>query len=310
MKPIREPQINIFKKSNPYKSKVLVNEMLSPAPGKGKRPQKEGEAAIHRIVLAIDHKDFPYLVGQSVGVLTPGSDPAKVAKGLENTEYTVRLYSISSPSYSFGMKEDSLELIVKRDNKYDENGNLLFKGACSNYLCDLKTGDEVILTGPAGKKFLLPSQDFSGDYYFLATGTGIAPFIGFVEELLEHKLIHTTGKIFLIYGAPYGDEIVFRSFFEEKEKKHSNFRFLTAVSREEKNSFDGGRMYIHHRLKQLESEVKSSLGKSSKFYICGGPKGMEKGVIEELHKISGSDKPLEEFKKHLEEENQLFVETY
>ena len=45
-------------------------------------------------------------------------------------------------------------------------------------------------------------------------------------------------------------------------------------------------------------------------YICGGPKGMEKGVIESLHKILGSNLSHEEFEKDLENKKQLYVETY
>ena len=116
MKAPREPKINLFKKSAPLKAKVLKNIQLTPDPGKGKRPKKEGMSSIHRIVIGIDHSQFPYMIGQSAGIIPPGQDPEKVAKGSENTDYAIRLYSISSPTYSMGMKEDSIEFIIKRDN--------------------------------------------------------------------------------------------------------------------------------------------------------------------------------------------------
>ncbi|MEM7184796.1 MAG: FAD-binding oxidoreductase, partial [Spirochaetota bacterium] len=235
MKQTREPKINLFKKSAPLKAKVLKNIQLTPNPGEGKRPKKEGQASIHRIVLAIDHSQYPYVIGQSAGIIPPGEDPAKVAKGSANTDYTVRLYSISSPSYSIGMQEDSIEFVIKRDNTYDDEGNITHQGVASNYMCNLKEGEEVTVTGPAGKNFLLPSEDYSGDIFFCATGTGIAPFFGMSIELLEHKLIQYTGNIYVIYGAPYSDEIVLRSEFEELAAKYSNFHFITAVSREQKN---------------------------------------------------------------------------
>ncbi|EQA35620.1 ferredoxin--NADP(+) reductase family protein [Leptospira inadai serovar Lyme str. 10] len=310
MKPVREPQINIFKKSNPYKARVISNTCLTPEPGKGKRPKKEGESQIHRIVIAVDHNQYPYVIGQSAGIIPPGEDPEKKAKGLADVAYTVRLYSIASPSYSFGLKEDNIEFIIKRDNVYDADGNLQFKGVCSNYVCDLKEGDEVVMTGPSGKKFLLPTSDFSGDIMFLATGTGLAPFIGMSEELLEHKLIQFSGNITLVYGVPYSDELVMLDYLKNLEIKYKNFKLVTAVSREEKNPFDGGRMYITHRVRQLETEVKKILSGGGRFYICGGPKGMEKGVIEEIQKIAGDGSTYEEYKHHLEHSHQLFVETY
>jgi sulfite reductase alpha subunit-like flavoprotein len=170
--------------------------------------------------------------------------------------------------------------------------------------------EEVVVTGPSGKNFLLPNTDFEGDLFFCATGTGIAPFYGMTIELLEHKLINFKGNIYVIYGAPYLDEIVLREDFENLSKKYSNFHFITAISREEKNPYDGGRMYIHHRVTELAEKIKTSFSNEGKMYICGGPKGMEKGVIESLHKILGSNLSHEEFEKDLENKKQLYVETY
>ena len=50
---------------------------------------------------------------------------------------------------------------------------------------DRRVGDEVMVSGPNGKSFLLPDDPEAHDYLFLATGTGIAPFRGMVMELLE-----------------------------------------------------------------------------------------------------------------------------
>lgn len=54
---------------------------------------------------------------------------------------------------------------VKRS--IDEIDGKLYLGVASNYLSDLKPGDKVQLTGPSGKRYLLPenAQDFN--YVFL-----------------------------------------------------------------------------------------------------------------------------------------------
>ena len=57
------------------------------------------------------------------------------------------------------------------------------KGVCSNFLCDTEPGDEVQMTGPAGKVMLLPEEDPKVDYIMVATGTGIAPYRGFLRRL-------------------------------------------------------------------------------------------------------------------------------
>jgi ferredoxin--NADP+ reductase len=55
------------------------------------------------------------------------------------------------------------------------------KGICSNFLCDTEPGAEVKMTGPAGKVMLMPEEDPTTDYIMVATGTGIAPYRGFVR---------------------------------------------------------------------------------------------------------------------------------
>lgn len=310
MKKPREPKINLFKKSSPIIAKVIKNVQLTPNPDKCKRPKKEGQALINHLVLSIDHSQYPYTIGQSAGIIPPGEDPEKVAKGADNTGYTVRLYSIASPTYSTDTQEKTIEFIIKRDNTYNEEGDITHKGVASNYICDLKPGDEVQMTGPSGKSFLLPHEDFKGDIFFCATGTGIAPFYGMVIELLEHNLIKFEGNVYLIYGAPYSDEIVLKDEFEALQKKHSNFKFITAISREQKNPFDNGKMYIHHRMRELGDKVKEAISGNGRFYICGGPKGMEKGLIEELQRVMGVSGDYKEYMEHLGSKKQLFVETY
>jgi ferredoxin--NADP+ reductase len=57
------------------------------------------------------------------------------------------------------------------------------KGVCSNFLCDTKPGDEVMLTGPAGKVMLMPEKNPETDLIMVATGTGIAPYRAFLRRL-------------------------------------------------------------------------------------------------------------------------------
>ncbi len=104
---------------------------------------------------------FPVLEGQSIGVIAPGVDK-------DGKPHLPRLYSISSPRDGERANYNNLSLTVKR-----EEG-----GVCSNYVCDLKKGDKVSMTGPFGSTFLVPN-DASARILMICTGTGSAPFRAF-----------------------------------------------------------------------------------------------------------------------------------
>ena len=133
------------------------------------------------------------LVVQSFGVIAPGKDP-------KGKLHKVRLYSIACPSYGEDGEGKIISTTPKRlideFNAEEKNPgpteNGLFLGVCSNYLCKLEPGDEVKLTGPSGKRFLLPVDRDKHDYVFIATGTGIAPFRGMVMELLFGQMEKNT----------------------------------------------------------------------------------------------------------------------
>jgi ferredoxin--NADP+ reductase len=124
--------------------------------------------------IIIDHGGkMPYWEGQSYGVVPPGINPKN------GKPFTNRLYSIASTRYGDDMKGTTTTLCVRRatywcpEMKADDPAK---KGVCSNFLCDTKPGDEVMLTGPAGKVMLMPEKNPATDLIMVATGTGIAPY--------------------------------------------------------------------------------------------------------------------------------------
>src|SRR5207237_8093627 len=64
-------------------------------------------------------------------------------------------------------------------------------GVCSNYICDLKKGDKVQVTGPFGATFLMPN-DPAANIIMICTGTGSAPFRGFTEWRRRRSEEHTS----------------------------------------------------------------------------------------------------------------------
>src|SRR3954467_7603558 len=134
-----------------------------------------------------------YLSGQSFGVMPPGLDA-------HGKPHKLRLYSIASPSFGEDGQGQVLSTTVKRTIDEHTDTGKLFLGVASNFLCDLKPGEKLNITGPSGKRFVLPADPSQHDYVFFATGTGIAPFRGMLLELFKRKV---RSNIVLVMGAPY-----------------------------------------------------------------------------------------------------------
>jgi len=207
--------------------------------------------------------------GQSIGILPPGNN----AKG---RPHKLRLYSVSSPTSGEHKKPELVATTVKRT--IEEFEKKLYTGVCSNYLADLQPGDKVKMTGPSGRRFLMPENTRDFNYVFFAAGTGIAPFRGMIMELFEEDYHN---DCILIFGCPYRTDLLYSDYFEEMAEKHKNFHYLVSVSRENRRP-DGTKHYVQTKLldeKELLSPILQR--KNTLVYICG-LKGMETGIYREL----------------------------
>lgn len=225
--------------------------------------------------IAIDVSRTPlagrFLVGQAFGVLPPGRDD-------KGRPHQLRLYSIASPSAGEDGRGQILATTVKRTIEERPDTHALYLGIASNYLCNLRPGDEVRVTGPNGKRFLLPSDPARHDYVFFATGTGIAPFRGMVKELLASGV---SSHVVLVMGAPYATDLLYHADLLALAEKHPNFTYLTALSRE--RQADGSApMYVHeHILKSGDVMIPLLERHRTLIYACG-ISGMELGLMQRL----------------------------
>ena len=117
---------------------------------------------------------------------------------------TRRQYSISNySSASF----DEFEIIV----------DIKPNGVGTTYLKNLNVGDEISFIGPIGR-FVL-AENLSKDLYFIATGTGIAPFKSMIEFLI-HKNLHLSHNIHVHFGTRFSKDLFC-------EPKNSNNRIAS-----------------------------------------------------------------------------------
>jgi len=225
--------------------------------------------------LAIDVSGTPlagsYISGQSFGVIPPGVDSAGKA-------HKLRLYSIASPTSGEDGRGCVVATTVKRTIDEHHETHKLFLGVASNFLCDTHPGDQVVMTGPSGKRFVLPSDVHSHNYVFFATGTGIAPFRGMLMDLFA---ANCRSRIVLVMGSPYASDLLYHKELLGWQEQHTNFRYLTALSRERQS--DGGpAIYAHDRIRVSRDEIVPVLEtERTLVYICGIA-GMELGVLQRL----------------------------
>lgn len=278
----RKIPLNIYKVSEPFVGKVIKNVKLT-------RDTSPNDT--RHVIIDLKEGRYEYLEGQSAGILPPGVN----AKG---NPHTIRLYSVASPRGGEEGYPRSLSLCVKRLVFIDPVSGDEKRGIASNYICDLNPGDLVKITGPAGNRFLLPDNFLDYHYIFFATGTGIAPYRGMLYRLFQNKF---QGEAWLIFGVQYQSDILYDSEFSGYAS-HLNFHFVTAISREQKNS-DGSKLYVQHRLLEHQKELLPLMTKpNTLIYICGIA-GMEKGIHQTFQAIL-SPSAYEEVKKR------ILVEVY
>lgn len=212
--------------------------------------------------------------GQSIGVVAPGNDE-------KGRPHAVRLYSVASPSMGEDGAGKIISTTVKRTIDEHWESRKLFLGVASNHLCDLAVGDEVRLSGPNGKRFLLPTDHTAHDYVFFATGTGIAPFRGMVLDLLRTE---TQSRVALVMGSPYSTDLLYHDLFSRLASEHERFTYLTAISRE-KQSDGHDPMYVQDRLSTNRDELGAMLSSERTLvYVCGLA-GMELGIFKQMARI-------------------------
>lgn len=299
-----EVELNIYSPKDPTEATIVENYVVT---------KETSPNFVRHITFDISGTDLVdrVRVGQSIGILPPGQDE-------NGRDHKLRLYSVSSPTSGEGGKRHLISTTVKRT--IDEFNDKIYLGVASNYLADLKPGDKVRMTGPSGRRFLLPENSRDFNYIFFATGTGIAPFRGMIQELFEDEY---KNDCVLVFGCPYRTDLLYPNYFEEMGENQSNFHYLKCISREDRRP-DGSKYYVQTKLiDEIDLLQPIMVKENTLFYICG-MKGMETGIYAELLKQGFdeyldirkklpedlNDIPQDKFKRFIRPGSRIFEEVY
>jgi ferredoxin--NADP+ reductase len=287
--------VNIYRPKTPYIGKVLENYPLV----------REGAiGTVQHLTFDLSAGDLRYLEGQSIGIIPPGEDD-------KGKPHKLRLYSIASTRHGDFGDDKTVSLCVRQLEYQNEAGETV-QGVCSTYLCNIKEGDDIAITGPVGKEMLLP-PDEDANIVMLATGTGIAPFRAFLWRMFkeQHEDYKFKGLAWLIFGIPKSENILYKDDLEKMAAEFpDNFRLTYAISREQQNA-EGGRMYIQHRVAENAEELWNLMqNPKTHTYMCG-LKGMEPGIDEAFTALAEQNgKEWTTFQREMKKEHRWHVETY
>ena len=292
--------VNIYRPNAPFVGKCVSNDGLLADGGIG---------MVQHVKFDISAGDLRYFEGQSIGIIPPGKDP-------KGKNHKIRLYSIASTRHGDDIDDKTVSLCVRKLEYKDEKTGKEVEGTCSTFLCNIKPGDDVQITGPTGKEMLLP-EDPEATVIMMATGTGIAPFRAYLWRMFKDNERNVNpeyqfkGLAWLVFGVATTPNILYKGELEEIQEKYpDNFKLTYAVSREQKNA-EGGKMYIQDRIAENADELWSLVQQEkTHVYICG-LKGMETGIDAALTNAAiKSDVKWSEYRSQMKRAGRWHVETY
>jgi len=144
---------------------------------------------------------------------------------------------------------------------------------------------------------LMPEHEPATDLIMLATGTGIAPYRGFLRRLFLEPTPAADafrGLAWLFLGVANRDALLYDDEWQAILQRETargrsaaqgreSFRLTYALSREE-SAPGGGKMYIQDKVAEYSDEIFTRMDNGAHMYFCG-LKGMMPGITEMLEGV-------------------------
>jgi benzoyl-CoA 2,3-dioxygenase component A len=308
--------------TNLYGPKAAQKAVTARCVGNVRVTEVGKEYDTHHIMLDFGAMPFPVLEGQSIGIIPPGTDA-------QGRPHHARQYSIASPRNGERPGYNNVSLTIKRVLE-DHQGRPV-RGVASNYMCDLKVGDEVQVIGPFGTSFLMPNHPKS-HIVMICTGTGSAPMRAMTEwrRRLRRAAAGPSqggaapsgggageaaawgpaskfegGKLMLFFGARTQEELPYFGPLQNLPKDFIDINF--AFSRTPGQP----KTYVQDKMRERAADLAALMADpDAYFYVCG-LKSMEEGVVLALHDIAtGAGLDWDSIGAAMKQQGRLHLETY
>ncbi|MEU5346180.1 bifunctional nitrate reductase/sulfite reductase flavoprotein subunit alpha [Streptomyces sp. NPDC020766] len=185
-----------------------------------------------------------------------------------------RLYSISSSP----LVDPHLVSLTVSVVRYENLGGQIRGGVCSPFLADAEP-DTPVPVFVQRSPYFKPPADPATPMVMVGPGTGVAPFVGFLQE--RRALGHRAPN-WLFFGEQhratdfyYEDELT--GFVDDGTLT----RLDTAFSRDQR-----AKVYVQDRMREHGPELWSWLQSGARFYVCGDASRMAKDVDRALRDIA------------------------
>lgn len=172
-----------------------------------------------------------------------------------------RAYSIASSS----LDRDFLEFYIVE----------VPGGALTPRLFALSEGDRLWLGPKLTGMFTLDQVAPSRNLVFIATGTGLAPYMSMLRTHLGRE---TDRKFAVIHGARYARDLGYRDELFHLQRDHANFTYLPVISRPEPGTWQGatGHLQDFWATGALERAWGfKPAAADTDFFLCGNPAMVE-----------------------------------
>jgi ferredoxin--NADP+ reductase len=285
-------QLQDYDTKTRYQAKVLGSERITAA---------VSNEEVRDISIEIESQDFDARVGQNIGVLAPGQPEI-------GQEHHFRLYSVADLPHVTTDGHQRLSICVRRCSYIDEFSGEEYPGVASNYLCDLRPGETLTVTGPYGQAFEVP-KDHDATLILICAGTGIAPFRAFVKHIYSQRP-DFKGRVWLFHGGQTGLDLLYRNEQKDDFALHydrDTFEAIDALSKRPGWSDDSDWGTAMH----ARGEELCKLLSNPKTYVyVAGLEKIRNELDDVLAGVAGSNQTWLHWKADLEAEQRWIEQLY
>ncbi|MFG3071171.1 molybdopterin-dependent oxidoreductase [[Kitasatospora] papulosa] len=220
---------------------------------------------------------------QAVDVIAEHSARATAAEWAGAlTRLRPRLYSISSSPLTDPGLVDLTVSVVRYENRH----GAVRKGVASTFLADAEAGSPVAVFVQRAPHFR-PPADPATPMVMVGPGTGVAPFVGFLDE--RRALGHRAANWLFFGEQRSATDFYYREELDSLRRDGTLTRLDTAFSRDQR-----AKIYVQDRMREHGAQLWSWLQEGAHFYVCGDASRMAKDVDRALLDIAVAHGGLQE----------------